>query len=211
MKQAIFQRINMNLKIGSGNVLSFEGDVLVIGAFADGEQTKLFESIDGLLGNRLSKLMQAGEFSAKSMKTHTVWYPEGLKVTSLIVVGLGTHELWKEGVAYQVASAAAKVVASSKNRKSIAFGGFEGDSALLSSAVAGSLTGGVGQDTFKAEPSLHRPESIEWFGVSEAELSQGRIVGESINLTRKLVNLPANYLYPNRSSMKRLRRFPARG
>ncbi len=43
---------------------------------------------------------------------------------------------------------------------------------------------------------MHPAEQGTWFGVSDSQLQQGRILAEAIQLTRKLVNLPADEIYP---------------
>ena len=62
--------------------------------------------------------------------------------------------------------------------------------------MIGSITGGVGQDLFRAERSLYSPSEIHWFDVDPATIAAGAIIAESMNLARRLVNLPPNYLYP---------------
>ena len=62
--------------------------------------------------------------------------------------------------------------------------------------VAGALTGCMGTDLYKDEPSIHCPESISFSGIDQASLDRGRIVGNAINHTRQLVNEPASAIYP---------------
>lgn len=185
----------MNILFDSGDPIQFIGDALIVGFFAD-YKSPVFEAIDTKLNRRLSILLEGNEISAKPLKSHTIWLPEGIGVRSIILVGLGNKQDWKIGGAYQAAAVGAKVAASSKNRKSIAFVGFEGGAEIERSAIAGSITGGVGQDTFRADRNIHTAESIRWFGIDSGNLASGIALGECINLTRRLVNLPANYLYP---------------
>ena len=63
-------------------------------------------------------------------------------------------------------------------------------------AVAGAILGCQGQDSYRAEKSRHPFEAILWSGGNEAAIARGRILGEAINLTRRLVNEPSEEVYP---------------
>jgi len=164
------------------------------------------------MSGQLSQWIGNGEVLTKTMKTTIVLSPVGLQAKTLILVGLGKAGVGKTsdgtasdtdsqaGVAFRAAATGAKIASQAKTRKTIAFAGF-GDflghePSVLQSAVAGSVTGGIGQDLFKAEAAMTPAETILWYDVAEAPLQSGKIVGESMTLVKRLVNLPPNYLYP---------------
>ncbi len=74
------------------------------------------------------------------------------------------------------------------------------DSAVLcckcDGAVAGSWVGCQGQDVMRKERVLFEPEKIEWHGLEPEIVRQGSIIGQSINATRRWINLPANVMDP---------------
>ncbi len=179
-----------------GSPADIECDGLVLGLGSDWKTSRYFAAIDVAMGGILTKLIEGEDLSTKPMKLATFPLPTGIKARQLTIVGLGDLDSRDAGVGYRAAATAAKSMASSKNRLLLAYAGFSGDDLFLKSAVMGSITGGVGQDLFRAERSLHPPSTIHWFDVDSANLASGTIVAESMNLARRLVNLPPNYLYP---------------
>jgi leucyl aminopeptidase len=163
----------------------FEGDALVLGLTDEWKASEIVQSVNQALGGKLEELIVSEDVSIKANKISTLFLPSGLKVRNLVTVGLGDPKIQDAGVFYRAAASAAKSVAGQKNRRKIAFAGFQG-----------SLTGGYGQDLFRKEPSLQPPETVTWFGVPLATVESGSMIAESINAARTLVNLPPNFLYP---------------
>jgi leucyl aminopeptidase len=174
----------------------FEGDALVLGMGDDWSRSPAVIEIDQATGGLLSKLLSMDELSTKPNKVTSLLLPPGLQVRSLVVVGLGEADKLHPGGAFRAAATAAKQVAGSKYRQRIAYGGFAGDARCMQSSVIGSLTGAVGQDIFRKEPSLYPPAAVHWSGIDQASLRRGEILGQSINATRSWINLPPNYMYP---------------
>ena len=54
----------------------------------------------------------------------------------------------------------------------------------------------MGQDLYRKEKNLHPFERLLWACDDDTELENGRILGDAVNLTRRLVNAPANEIYP---------------
>ncbi len=175
---------------------SFSGDTLVLGLGDDWKLSKRAVEINAALGGLIEKLLASEDISTKPCKVTSLPLPAGLQAQSLILVGLGDPAKRDAGLNYRAAATAAKVAAGQKHRIEIAYCGFSGDGNALQSAVAGSITGCFGQDIFRKEPSLQPPKRIGWYDVASKELESGITIGESINLTRSLVNLPPNYIYP---------------
>jgi leucyl aminopeptidase len=192
-------------------------DALILALGADWENSPTITELDRRMSGQLSRWIQDGEILTKPMKTATILSPIGLQAKTLILVGLGNPGIGKSGVkkssdgtvsdvdsvagvAFRAAAAGAKIASQAKTRKTIAYAGF-GDflgheATAMQSAVAGSVTGGVGQDLFKAESATAPAETILWYDVSDELLQRGKAIGESMSLVKRLVNLPPNYLYP---------------
>jgi len=187
-------------------------DALILALGSDWENSPTITELDSRMSGQLSQWIVNGEVVTKAMKTTIVLSPVGLQAKTLILVGLGKAGVGKTsdgtasdtdsqaGIAFRAAATGAKIASQAKTRKTIAFAGF-GDflghePSVLQSAVAGSVTGGIGQDLFKAEPAMTPAETILWYDVADEPLQSGKIVGESMTLVKRLVNLPPNYLYP---------------
>ncbi|MEO8270182.1 MAG: leucyl aminopeptidase, partial [Aureliella sp.] len=102
---------------------------------------------------------------------------------------------WNAHVAFRCAGAATKRLAD-RERQSVAIDLGETTDAVGSALVAGAMNGCVGQDLFRAEKSLHAIEQLTFWSLSDSTLKRGVCFGEAMLLTRDLVNLPANYMYP---------------
>jgi leucyl aminopeptidase len=66
----------------------------------------------------------------------------------------------------------------------------------VESGVCGAIVGCRGQDLYRAEKSLHAFGEVVWDDAYETVLRSGQILGETVNLTRQLVNEPASRIYP---------------
>jgi len=170
-------------------------DCLVVGLdteWAKSEEiAKLNEATNGLL----KRLIETEEISTKPLKMTQIVAPAGLPVKLLLIIGLGSNEFRDPSVYSRAASTAMKAIAL-KKRGIVRMIGFKGTTMLLRGAVSGAMIGCVGQDLFRKEKSLHQPDCIQWVGLDAATVQAGAILGDAINFTRRLVNLPPNYLYP---------------
>ena len=63
------------------------------------------------------------------------------------------------------------------------------------SLVAGAVVGCHGQDLYKKEKKVHPPQEMHWAG-DAAAVESGRILGESVNFARRLVNEPPSRIFP---------------
>jgi len=192
-------------------------DALILASGADWENSPTITDLDSRMSGQLSQWIRDGEVLTKPMKTTIILSPVGLQAKTLILIGLGKPGIGKTGlgktfdgtasdidsicgVAFRAAASGAKIASQAKTRKTIAFAGFGDclgkDPSAMQSAVAGSVTGGVGQDLFKAESATAPAETILWYDVPEELIQDGKAIGESMSLVKRLVNLPPNYLYP---------------
>ena len=187
-------------------------DSLIVALGSDWENSPTITELDIRMSGRLSQWIRNGELSTKAMKTATILSPTGLQAKSLVVVGIGKAKEGKTndgdsqiGIAFRAAATGSKVASQAKTRKTIAFAGFSENfgsepsalqAAISQSAVAGSVTGSYGQDLFKSEPAMFPPETILWYDIADDLIQRGKIVGDSMSLVKRLVNLPPNYLYP---------------
>ena len=179
----------------SGEWVQTESDCIVLGLHEDWQASPEFASLNTATQGLLVRLIEKDEISTKPLKITQILAPHGVPTQLLVIVGLGSRSTIHPSTFHRAAAAALKVVAT-KKRRIVRVVGFQGTSLQLRGAVAGSITGCIGQDLFKAEKALHQPEAVQWHGVENSVVEKGALIGEAINLTRRLVNLPPNYIYP---------------
>jgi leucyl aminopeptidase len=155
----------------------------------------------------LADLRASGEFTGKLYETAILHKPAGLAAKRLVLVGAGKPEKFST---VEVRRIAGSLVRSLKGKgvRTIALL-LEGDWATAQNVAAaseGAVIGGWEPDKYKTDPKKDSAASktIESFEVvvpgAPASLAEavesGRIIAESQNFARDLVNEPANKLTP---------------
>ncbi|HEY2882614.1 MAG TPA: leucyl aminopeptidase [Pirellulales bacterium] len=175
-------------------------DAVVLGIFANEKLSDVKThaaalAVDKATDGLLSKLIERQEIAGKPYELTPLLAPPGITAGQLLVVGLGEREKFNPGVAFRAAAAAAKQLAA-KKRATVAF--FLGDikADQTEAAVAGAIVGCQGQDLYRAEKKRQPFDEILWSGSDEKIVAKGIVLGESMNLTRRLVNEPADNIYP---------------
>lgn len=171
-------------------------DAVVVGCYADVGLQSAAQQIDVSSDGSLAKLKEAGELSGKSGSVTTILAPAGIAAGQVMVIGLGDRDKLDRRTAYRAAAGASKALGS-KQRAHVAFflsEGWDGD--LTDAAICGAINGCQGQDLYRAEKKLLPFDQVSWANVDDSKLSTGRILGEAVALTRRLVNEPANKIYP---------------
>lgn len=171
-------------------------DAVVVGVGAEGSLTPSAAQLDEATGGALKKLIAAKEITGKRYEVVTLLAPAGIEALQLVVIGLGETKDLDRGAAWRVAATAAKALAG-KQREKVALAFTEGWSQeLIEDALCGAQMGCVGQDLYKAQKRLFPFTQLAIAGAAAETIERGRIVGESANLTRALVNEPPNAIYP---------------
>ena len=171
-------------------------DVVVVGLFAEGILTAAATEINQATDGLLRRLIDAKEITGKANETTLLLGPAGVAAEQLLVLGLGPRDGLDHGVAFRAAGAAAKRLAGRERTAVAFFLGDAWDEAMHVQALAGAIVGSQGQDLYRAKKNLHPPDELLWAGIDERALDAGRTIGESVNFTRRLVNLPPDELYP---------------
>lgn len=166
-------------------VLAFEGDTL------EGRAGEIDRASQGLL----TKWKAAGDLSTKPGKVSLFPAVPGVAAECLVVVGAGAADKFDAATAFRCAGAASKRLGDRpRGAVHFDFGPLADDLAMA--AVAGAMNGCVGQDLFRADKSLHPFEQLVWWSSSAAVVAQAEALARAMLLTRELVNLPPNYMYP---------------
>ncbi len=148
--------------------------------------------IDTATEGMLSRLIEARELSCDPLAVTTLLSPVGVTASVVLVVGLGLRSDYAAGFAARAAGTAAKSLAG-KQRRVVAF---YLDSLDVADSVAAVIVGVVGQGIYQNKRSLTPFETACFHTDDLAAIEKGKILGESQNVVRKLVNMPASDLYP---------------
>ncbi len=152
----------------------------------------------------LEELRETGEFTGKLYEMATLYRPEGVSAKRLVVVGGGKREKFTAVEARRIAGAVVRSL-KPKGVRAIALALRENASAEEAAAVAeGAVLGDWEPDKYKSDPKKNEKQ-VETFTIAaaggggeslESAIRRGEIIAEAQNLTRDLVNEPANKLTP---------------
>ncbi len=185
----------MNVIAGSGSVVSQPCSAVVAIAFDEEQLSGSVLELNNATGGALQVLADQEELSPKVGKVSVFYNLPGIAAPTILIVGGGKKDRFDAAAAFRCAGAASKRLGD-KARESVAFDfGVLSDS-VAAAAIAGAMNGCVGQDLFRAEKNLHANELQIWFSISAVALERGTSMGGGMLLTRELVNLPANYMFP---------------
>lgn len=157
----------------------------------------------------LADLRASGEFTGKLYETALLYRPQGIRAKRLMVVGGGTREKFSTVEARNIAGVLVRAL-KSKGVRTVVLALPDlviGDTSLaeyVAAATEGAILGAWDPDKYKSDPKA-RERQIDSFTVAvtggdpralNEALRHGEIIAESQNLTRDLVNEPANKLTP---------------
>jgi len=147
-------------------------------------------------------LLSSGDVAGKSFEVSWIHKPAGLKAKRLLLVGGGKAKSFSATELRKVAGAAVRAL-KPRNLRSLAFVGpeqLQGEEALKA-IVEGALVGNFDPDTYKSDRKDQAVESMTVVASGNQKalqqaVDEGRIIGESQNFTRELVNEPSNRMTP---------------
>ncbi len=175
---------------------SLQADAIVLFLAEEGIGRGTAASVDAATGGLLARLATAGEVSGRRYDCVSLLAPVGLKAGQVLVVGLGRSDEIDTGVIYRAAATAARQLAG-RPRSRVAFlCESTWDTPWVEQAVAGAAVGMVGQDLYRAEPKRTRFGTTLWVGADAAAVARGALIGDGVNLARRLVNGSPDHIYP---------------
>ena len=179
-----------------------EADALVLGVYQgdnpcdSSSPTDSISSFSPPLNDIVKRLWEDGEFSGKLAELSRIPSPPGFPVRQLLLVGMGPSERLTPAAVTRSAGTAAKSLAE-KSRGRVIFDLGSGLSEeLLEIAVSAVTAACQGQDLYRSERKLHPFREVCWRTELDEAVRRGSILGEGVNLTRRLVNEPPNLIYP---------------
>ena len=185
----------MQIQPVTSPALETEADVIAVGVFEDAPLAGAAAQVDAALSGTVRGLIEQKEFSAHSYETAPILVPVG-KARQVLLVGLGKREKFDAGGAFRSSAAAARALAAKPRATAALLLDDHWPADWTESGVAGAIVGCVGQDLYREEKNRHPFGKLLWSSGHAEAVASGRILGESINLTRQLVNSPADEIYP---------------
>ena len=194
---------------------------VVLDRSKNGKSNPSLETSDKAVAAAAADLLATGEVSGKMFETTMVHRPQGLKAKRLLLVGGGKADNFSGYELRKLAGAAVRFL-KPKSIRQFAFIAPEnwsgqadpaahstyvfergGAPEAVKAIAEGAFVGNFDPDTYKSD---RKDQSVEHMTIvapgkqDEARLrralEEGRIIGESQNFTRELVNEPSNRLTP---------------
>ena len=200
----------MKIILSALNPADLETECLAVVVFDNGDdragkdkhQASVATS-DKAIQEAAAEVIARGEVTGKMLETTLVHRPAKLKAKRLLLVGGGKARTFSHSELRRTAGAAARAM-KAKTLKSFAFLSPESGvpaEAAVRAIVEGAFVADFDPDTYKSD---RKDQSLDSMTViargDQSKLQQaaeeGRIVGESQNFTRVLVNEPGNRMTP---------------
>jgi leucyl aminopeptidase len=177
-------------------ITEIDVDAVVVGLHTDGRLSPSAAAVDEAADGLITRLFERKEITGKAGEVTPLLAVGGVRAAQVVVVGLGKAGDFDDGVAFRSTASASRRLAA-KERKQVAFY-LDDDwtTPQSESGICGAMVGCVGQDLYRAEKNRHPIGEILWAGADEATTAAASIIGESVNLTRRLINEPPEEMYP---------------
>jgi leucyl aminopeptidase len=167
------------------------------------EKTEAFVAAsDKALQQAAQELISAGDLSGKIFELSWIHKPAGLKAKRLLLIGGGKAKNFSASELRKVAGAAVRAL-KPRNIRNLAFAVPEQVPAAnaIKAIVEGALIGEFDSDTYKSDRKDQKVESLTVVTSGDQQSLQravddARVMGESQNFTRELVNEPSNRMTP---------------
>lgn len=195
----------MQIQIESQPFPEVSADALVSYAFEkDNKFTGALGEIDNAMNGRLAALANSGEFTGRTLETLLVHFPEGLKAQRLLLIGAGKPGKFEIGDMRRIAGTALRYL-KSRGVQNFAFLAREGERGpeAAQAVVEGLIAADFESDKYRSEKKKKEIQSVSLLGFDAglgagltSAVEHGRVVGESQNFARDLINEPSNKLTP---------------
>jgi len=193
----------MEIRLDSQPFASVEADALVTYVFdRDDKFDGALGEIDRAMGGKLASLAKAGELTAKPWETVLLHFPAGLAAQRLLLVGAGKPDKFSVGDLRKIAGTAVRFL-KSRGVKKVAFLAREGErgAAAAQAVVEGLTIADFESDKYRTDKKNRAIDQVVLLGFDggsdvAAGVDRARVIGESLNFARDLINEPSNKLTP---------------
>ena len=195
----------MNIVLSTNPPAQVDTECLAVVVLDHGTKDKPDARVAGdkALQAAAADLIAGAEVTGKIFEAVMLHRPQGLKAKRLLLVGGGKADAFSHHELRKLAGTAVRFL-KPKSIKSFAFVAPElksGAADAVRSVVEGALVGDFDPDTYKSDRKDLAMKELTVVAAGDqkqlqAALDQGRVIGESQNFTRELVNEPGNRLTP---------------
>jgi len=195
----------MQITLATQPYASIEADALVSYVFdKDNKFEGALADIDRGMNGRLNAIVSSGEFSGKALEMLLIHFPEGLAAKRLLLVGAGKLQKFALTDLYKIAGAAVRYL-KARGVKSFVFLTREGERGpeAAQSVTEGLIVGEFDSDKYRTDRKDREIHCVSLAGFDSglgsnltAAIDQGRVIAESQNFARDLINEPSNRLTP---------------
>ena len=185
---------------------ALETDALVTYVFEETDPVHgRIAEIDQAANGLLKKLAKSGELTGKALEMTLVHAPAGLKAARLLLVGAGKRDKFDSAVLRKIAGVAVRYLKARGVHRFVFVARENGATEDTAQALAeGAIAADFESDKYKTDKKGDKSiDSVLLAGYSDAEraagekgLTRGRIIAESQNFARDLINEPSNKLTP---------------
>lgn len=197
----------MDFQISDKKSSKTTGEALVVVVFKDEtSQTKDLAELDKASGGFLDEVLGTDEFKGKDGETayFRIASKGDLKTSRLLLIGAGEREKFDAAKAAVAAGTAARFLRGKGVKEfTIDFRADKSSSAdIVASAVQGVITGVFDIDKYRTKDREEREiERVTIISNGKSDelkdaVERGKIIGESMNFARDMVNEPSNMLTP---------------
>jgi leucyl aminopeptidase len=195
----------MKTNLSVANPAEVETECLAVVVLDQGSKDKTEVSIqtsDAAIKDIAAELIGTGEVTGKTFETTLLHHPAKLKAKRLLLLGGGKAKNFTASELRKLAGAAVRFF-KPKGIRSFAFlapENIKSDEAVKA-IVEGAFVGNFDPDTYKSDRKDQKIDSITVVARGEQAklqkaMAEARIIGESQNFTRDLVNEPSNHMTP---------------
>src|ERR1700733_3074543 len=195
----------MKTNLSFANPAEVETECLAVVVLDHGSKDKSevrVEVSDGAEKAAAAEVIATGEVTAKIFETTMLHRPAKLKAKRLLLLGGGKAKNFTASELRKLAGVAVRYL-KPKGIRSLAFlapANIEGSEAVKA-IVEGAFVGDFDPDTYKSDRKDQKIDSVTVVARGDQAklqkaMDEGRIIGESQNFTRDLVNEPSNRMTP---------------
>ncbi len=195
----------MKIILSSSDPAQVETEALAVIALSGGDKdnsTPEFQISSPAVQQAVADLVMSKEITGKFLETALLHRPQGLKAKRLLLLGGGKGKSFSNHEVRKLGGAAARFL-KPRNIRSFALLLPQGSADAARAAVEGAMVGNFDPDVYKSDRKDQKIDALTLVAAAAAKsagleraLEVGRILGESQNFTRDLVNEPGNRMTP---------------
>src|SRR5439155_24870570 len=202
------EEILMKTSLSFAKPAEIETDCLALCVLDQGEKDKNVPKLmgaDKAIEAAAANLVSSGEVTGKIFESVMLHSPAGLKAKRLLLVGGGKNKNFSDYELRKLAGTAVRFL-KPKGIRSFAFvaPAWNGNTVeAVRAAVEGAFVGNFEPNTYQSDRKDQRIEQLTVVAPADGDqkaleraLEEARILGESQNFTRELVNEPGNRMTP---------------